>query len=883
MEPFFKVVNIQRMGYLGRIAIWMLFSPLIHSQSKGLAALGSGGFPSRTSVTRAVVVGISNYQSPKIPDLQYADKDAIAFANWLKQTCGNLHEDQIRMLTNEQATTAQFDAALGWLLEESEEGDRAIIYFSGHGDTETKTMYNRGFLLCYDSPPNNYAAGAYALVFLQDNISTLSVKKKVQVLVIADACRSGTLAGSIIEGSTVSGAQLTASEMSRLFAKETKILSCQPDEFSIEGKQWGGGRGVFSYYLLEGLLGLADLNHDNVINLMELGSYIQEKISYDISPYRQTPMIIGRLNDTLATVRRNLLTEYIHKKSIEPLALSPVVNKGQEEILLSKVDTIIKDRYRRFYMMIEAGRFFDQTNQCADSIFRSISHIESLAPLLPAMRRNFAAALQDEVQQSLNALLLSDPNEINRWKHFPDRYETYPLYLQRALELLGANHRLHNTLKAKKIFFEAYLMKKRIFEPEQDLVKKNIFRDKIKEKLLEAHELDPGAAYICYEIGSLYYFSFPQKTDSLLKWNQMAIERSPSWLLPYIDISAEYQIQYSDQFGNAEKWLLKALAKDSNSIVTNERLAWLYQRLNKTDLTIALCNKIISLNPGIPNGYYTLSGTYAFRREFDKMKYYFEKVQQMNVQEFHVEPYFIRNRNSSYFTEVFERRLLLASLPVEVRFMYLANLAISYYTIGQSERALEYVRKCDSSITYPWYYMDVRIINGRILLDNGKLLEADSVFRSVRQFDSTMAHYCKSFAWQGVVAEALGNYSEAESLFRKAIQSWVGSSWDDFMPQEECHFLYGMFLVRQKRFEEAEKLFNRANELSFQNGYMGWFGLACLSAVKKNEERALLYLKNAIDRGFPLRKDVENEQLLSCLKNNKKFKRMLDQAFLLAK
>ena len=27
-----------------------------------------------------------------------------------------------------------------------------------------------------------------------------------------------------------------------------KFFSCQPDEFSLEGQQWGGGRGVFSYF-----------------------------------------------------------------------------------------------------------------------------------------------------------------------------------------------------------------------------------------------------------------------------------------------------------------------------------------------------------------------------------------------------------------------------------------------------------------------------------------------------------------------------------------------------------------------------------------------------------------------------------------------------------
>lgn len=63
--------------------------------------------------TYAVVVGISNYQDEAIPDLQFADRDAAAFARFLQSPAGgSLDEDHLKLLTNEAATTAQFDAAL---------------------------------------------------------------------------------------------------------------------------------------------------------------------------------------------------------------------------------------------------------------------------------------------------------------------------------------------------------------------------------------------------------------------------------------------------------------------------------------------------------------------------------------------------------------------------------------------------------------------------------------------------------------------------------------------------------------------------------------------------------------------------------------------------
>ena len=52
-----------------------------------------------------------------------------------------------------------------------QEGDRAIIYFSGHGDVETQTMFQMGYLLTWDSPasptsfPSKGNSGVVAGVF----------------------------------------------------------------------------------------------------------------------------------------------------------------------------------------------------------------------------------------------------------------------------------------------------------------------------------------------------------------------------------------------------------------------------------------------------------------------------------------------------------------------------------------------------------------------------------------------------------------------------------------------------------------------------------------------------------------------------------------------
>ncbi|MBK8956484.1 MAG: hypothetical protein IPM34_13150 [Saprospiraceae bacterium] len=128
------------------------------------------------------------------------------------------------------------------------------------------------------------AGGAFQVHMLQEVITTLSTKNKSKVLIIADACRSGKLAGHAVDGS-----QTTNANLARQFSNEVKILSCQPNEFSIEGEQWGGGRGVFSYHLINAMYGLADHNADNWLTLNEIGRYLDDRIPVEASPLSQNP------------------------------------------------------------------------------------------------------------------------------------------------------------------------------------------------------------------------------------------------------------------------------------------------------------------------------------------------------------------------------------------------------------------------------------------------------------------------------------------------------------------------------------------------------------------------------------------------------------------
>ncbi|MBS4012133.1 MAG: hypothetical protein KGZ97_00025 [Bacteroidetes bacterium] len=62
---------------------------------------------------------------------------------------------------------------------------------------------------------------------------------------------------------------------------------------SLEGPDWGGGRGLFSYHLVNGLAGKADMDEDGVVDLNEISFYVKNKVKKEASPSPQNPVVTG--------------------------------------------------------------------------------------------------------------------------------------------------------------------------------------------------------------------------------------------------------------------------------------------------------------------------------------------------------------------------------------------------------------------------------------------------------------------------------------------------------------------------------------------------------------------------------------------------------------
>lgn len=530
--------------------------PVPNTSGKGAAPLNQSTNPevsgSTNNQTRAVVIGISDYQN--LPDLQYADRDARAFAAWLQSPAGgSVPRDNIRLSINEQATMSQIYLDIAGLIQECRAGDRALIYLSGHGDVESLTEFNFGYFLAYNTPPNVYWGNAFSLRDLQAMISAMS-GKGVQVLVISDACRSGKLAGS-----EIGGAQATAGQLATQFSNAIVLLSCQPDEFSHESDQWGGGRGLFSYHLENALYGMADQNRDLFVDLREVRNHLEERVPAEASPNKQTPMVQGLISTRLATVDPPTLAQHQARIGNFPMEIKYTGGKTLEQF----PDSLV---YHQFLTAIEAGRLMAPAGESANDYYEKIVSNPEWAPYHGQVKRKFVVALADEAQLVVNKLLRTDPKVAD--EAFPGRvrYAHLPAYLARAGEILGEGHYLYRYLKAKQYFFEAKTYTKTQYP---ELSPDSLFKLS-NEALDKGLAYDPEAAYIHLEKGIKYFWNIQLGTAA--ESFDKALKLSPTWVL-----AIYYYARAIDFMGGrptAVRYLKEALRYDSTFLPVYERLGF---------------------------------------------------------------------------------------------------------------------------------------------------------------------------------------------------------------------------------------------------------------------------------------------------------------------
>src|SRR5215831_4505028 len=229
----------------------------------------------------ALIVGINDYSS--WPKLRYAVNDAKSIEDALVNKFG-FARDHIRRLTDGEATRQRIMQVLG---DEFTDGsrvqreDRVFVFFAGHGATRTLQDGRQiGFIVPVDADRENYYSTAISMAQLRDASDLIPAK---HIYFVMDSCYSG-LALSRGTGN-FSRDHTYLEEVTRRTARQILTAGGADQQVADDGP---GGHSVFTWALLQGLEGKADLDSNGVITASELGAYISPIVA---SFSKQTPMV----------------------------------------------------------------------------------------------------------------------------------------------------------------------------------------------------------------------------------------------------------------------------------------------------------------------------------------------------------------------------------------------------------------------------------------------------------------------------------------------------------------------------------------------------------------------------------------------------------------
>jgi len=222
----------------------------------------------------AVVIGINDYRHWS------ALEGATSDARRVSAAFTEFGFDEVIEVYDEQATRQNLLTLLGdELARKTDSGSLAIIYFAGHGQTETlPNGQKRGYIIPVDGDTTQLYATAISMDKLRDLSNRLPAR---QVYYAMDSCYSGL---GFVRGISM------VPKATGYVRKVTSMRSVQMITAGHDGEQAieVGGQGLFTTYFLRALGGEADFDSDGYVTASEIGTFVRPQVS-TASNLRQTP------------------------------------------------------------------------------------------------------------------------------------------------------------------------------------------------------------------------------------------------------------------------------------------------------------------------------------------------------------------------------------------------------------------------------------------------------------------------------------------------------------------------------------------------------------------------------------------------------------------
>ena len=233
----------------------------------------------------ALIVGIEDYGNTF--KAQHAVRDANLFYDYAQRSLG-IPAENIKLLTGEKATRAHLlHTVKNWLAPNLTRGkSQVVVFFAGHGLASQNG--EKAFLIPHDALPDMLDETAIDRQQLMANIARAEPQS---ALFFFDTCYSGGARGG--------DKTLVANARAITIKPRADLLPPGFMQFSAAGNDQfahshpSQPHGLFSYYLMRGLGGEADANHDNRLTAGELHAFVRERVQHLSQGRPQVPELIG--------------------------------------------------------------------------------------------------------------------------------------------------------------------------------------------------------------------------------------------------------------------------------------------------------------------------------------------------------------------------------------------------------------------------------------------------------------------------------------------------------------------------------------------------------------------------------------------------------------
>ncbi len=389
----------------------------------------------------AVIVGINDYES--WPKLRYAVNDANGVEEVLVNKYGFKREN-IRKMINRDATRQHILQVLGDEFTDAKKvrrDDRVFFFFAGHGATRTMDDGRQlGFIIPVDADKTSYYSTAISMTTLREAADLIAAK---HVYFVMDSCYSGL---ALTRGSgTFERDHTYLEEVTRRTARQILTAGGSDQQVADDGPN---GHSVFTWALLEGLQGKADLDGNGVITASELGAYISPIVSEFA---KQTPTV-GNLvgsegGEFLFELKPEPLTSLTQQMDGQSIKLTAQLSSLEKEIAAKQTELLKLQQS----IQSESARLAQVSRSAAKPVAAPVATSKAYALDREGQQLYREKKYDEAVQKMQQALTLkpSDPillNNLGYVYYVMGRNDDALTYLQKTLAIDPKRKEAHGNL-----------------------------------------------------------------------------------------------------------------------------------------------------------------------------------------------------------------------------------------------------------------------------------------------------------------------------------------------------------------------------------------------------------------------------------------------------